>query len=158
VRLIVVGKTGSLPAYYRSLVRLANDFHLRSEEVRFTGHVPDAELFAIYRAADVFLSMSEHEGFCLPLVESLVFDVPVVAYAATAVPDTLGGAGLLVREKRFDRLAELVDIVANDAALRARLIAGQRARLARLKSEGREPFLIDLIRRLSGEGRRGPLG
>jgi glycosyltransferase involved in cell wall biosynthesis len=148
VRLIVVGKTASLPVYYRSLVRLANDFHLRPEEVRFVGHVPDDELFAIYRAADVFLSMSEHEGFCLPLVESLVFDVPIVAYDSTAVPDTLGGAGVLVREKRFDRLAELVDIVAHDAALRARLIAGQRARLAELKAKGREPFLLEMIARL----------
>jgi glycosyltransferase involved in cell wall biosynthesis len=149
VRLIVVGKTASLPAYYRSLVRLAGDFHLQAEEIVFTGHLPDNEMFAIYRAADVFLSLSEHEGFCLPLVESLVFDLPVVAYDSTAVPDTLGGAGILVREKRFDRLAELVDIVAHDQPLRGAIIAGQRARLERLKTEGREPFLLDMIRRLT---------
>jgi glycosyltransferase involved in cell wall biosynthesis len=148
VRLIVVGKTSSLPAYYRSLIKLANDFHLQPEEIRFTGHVPDDEMFAIYRAADVFLSLSEHEGFCLPLVESMVFDVPVVAYDATAVPDTLGGVGVLIREKRFDRLAELVDIVAHDEPLRRKIIDGQRARLARLKAEGREPFLLEMIERL----------
>ncbi len=150
VRLIIVGKTSSLPAYYRSLVRLASEFHLQPEEVRFLGHVPDDELFAAYRAADVFLSLSEHEGFCLPLVESLVFDVPVVAYDATAVPDTLGDAGVLVREKRVDRLAELVAAAAHDPALRAKIVAGQRARLAGLKALGREPFLKDLVTRLGG--------
>ena len=150
VRLIVVGKTSSLPAYYRSLVRMASEFHLQAEEVRFLGHVPDDELFAAYRAADVFLSLSEHEGFCLPLVESLVFDVPVVAYDSTAVPDTLGGAGILVREKPVDRMAELVDIAARDPALRTKLVAGQRARLADLKAQGREPFLRDMIKTLGG--------
>ncbi|OGD21062.1 MAG: hypothetical protein A2W03_10315 [Candidatus Aminicenantes bacterium RBG_16_63_16] len=150
VRLIVVGKTSSLPVYYRSLVRLAGEFHLQAEEVRYLGHVPDEELYAAYRAADVFLSLSEHEGFCLPLVESLIFDLPVVAYDSTAVPDTLGGAGILVREKRVDRVAELVEAAAHDAALRRRIIAGQRARLAELKALGREPFLEDLVKRLVG--------
>lgn len=150
VRLVVVGKTSSLPVYYRSLVRLASEFHLQAEEVRFLGHVPDEDLYAAYRAADVFLSLSEHEGFCLPLVESLVFDLPVVAYDSTAVPDTLGGAGVLVRDKRVDRLAELVEAVAHDPALRAKLIAGQRARLAELRAQGREPFLREMVRRLVG--------
>jgi glycosyltransferase involved in cell wall biosynthesis len=150
VRLIVVGKTSSLPAYYRSLNQLASEFYLQSEEIRFLGHVPDDELFAAYRAADVFLSLSEHEGFCLPLVESLIFNVPVVAYDATAVPDTLGGAGLLLREKRVDRVAELVDIVARDRELREKIVAGQRARLAEIKEQGREPFLRDLIKGLGG--------
>ena len=148
VRLIVVGKTSSLPKYYRGLVRLASEFHLQAEEVRFLGHVPDDELHAAYRAADVFLSLSEHEGFCLPLVESLVFDVPVVAYDSTAVPDTLGGAGILVRDKRPDRLAELIDVLVRDPALRAKVVAGQRVRLAELKAQGREPFLRGLLRRL----------
>jgi len=151
VRLIIVGKTSSLPVYYRGLVRMASEFHLQAEEVRFLGHVPDQELYAAYRAADVFLSLSEHEGFCLPLVESLVFDLPVVAYDSTAVPDTLGGAGVLVRDKRVDRVAELVDVVVHDRALREKLVAGQRARLAELKAQGREPFLRDMIKRLGGK-------
>jgi glycosyltransferase involved in cell wall biosynthesis len=148
VRLVVVGKTSSLPVYYQSLVKLADDFLLKPEEIRFTGHIPDDEMFAIYRAADVFLSLSEHEGFCLPLVESLVFDVPVIAYNTTAVPDTLDGAGVLIREKPVDKVAELVGIVAHDRDVRQKVIEGQRARLARLKTEGREPFLVDMMERL----------
>jgi glycosyltransferase involved in cell wall biosynthesis len=151
VRLIIVGKTSSLPAYYHALVKLADDFLLAPEEIRFTGHLPDEEMFAIYRAADVFLSLSEHEGFCLPLIESLVFDLPVIAYDSTAVPDTLGGAGILVREKRVDRVAELVDVVARNQPLRDSLIQGQRKRLEEFRTQGREPFLLDMIARLRGK-------
>jgi glycosyltransferase involved in cell wall biosynthesis len=148
VRLIIVGKTSSLPAYYHALVKLADDFLLAPEEVCFTGHLADDEMFAVYRAADVFLSLSEHEGFCLPLVESMIFDLPVVAFDSTAVPDTLGGAGILVQDKRPDRLAELVDIVARGEGLREKIIRGERKRLTELQAEGREPFLLRMIERL----------
>jgi len=150
VRLIVVGKTASLPAYYHALVKLADDFLLAPEEICFTGHLPDDEMFAIYRAADVFLSLSEHEGFCLPLVESMVFDLPVVAFDSTAVPDTLNGAGVLIREKRAERVAELLDIVAHSESLRENIIRGQRKRLDELRAEGREPFLLQMVDRLRG--------
>jgi glycosyltransferase involved in cell wall biosynthesis len=148
VRLIVVGKTSSLPAYYHALVKLADDFLLAPEEVCFTGHLPDDEMCAVYRAADVFLSLSEHEGFCLPLVESMIFDLPVIAFDSTAVPDTLGGAGMLIRDKRPDRVAELVDLIVRDEALRAKIIRGEKERLAALQAEGREPFLLQMIERL----------
>jgi glycosyltransferase involved in cell wall biosynthesis len=148
VRLIVVGKTSALPSYYHALVKLADDFLLSPEEVCFTGHLPDDEMFSVYRAADVFLSLSEHEGFCLPLVESMVFDLPIIAYDSTAVPDTLDGAGILIRDKRADRVAELLDIVARDKNLREKIIRGQRERLVKLQTEGREPFLLQMIARL----------
>ncbi len=150
VRLVIVGKTSSLPAYYQSLVRLADDFLLTPEEIVFVGHVPDDEMFALYRAADVFLSMSEHEGFCLPLVESMIFDLPIVAYDSTAVPDTLDGCGILLKEKRVDRAAELLDAVIRDRSLREKIVRGQRVRLESLRAAGREPFLVQLVERLRG--------
>jgi glycosyltransferase involved in cell wall biosynthesis len=150
VRLIVVGKTSSLPVYYHALIKLADDFLLAPEEISFTGHLQDDEMFAVYRAADVFLSLSEHEGFCLPLVESMIFDLPVVAYDSTAVPDTLGGAGILIRDKRVERVAELLDLVVRDTNVRDKIVRGQRERLAKLQSEGREPFLLEMIDRLRG--------
>jgi L-malate glycosyltransferase len=153
VRLIIVGKTSSLPAYYYSLVRLADEFFLKPDEICFTGHVPDEDMFAIYRAADVFLSLSEHEGFCLPLVESMIFDVPVIAYNSTAVPDTLDGAGILINEKKADRVAELVNIVAHDKDIREKVIKGQRLRLERLKTEGRDPLLLRYLESLGLKGR-----
>jgi glycosyltransferase involved in cell wall biosynthesis len=148
VRLIIVGKTTALPAYYHALVKLADDFLLAPEEICFTGHLPDDEMFAVYRAADVFLSLSEHEGFCLPLVESMIFDLPIIAYDSTAVPDTLDGAGILIRDKRAERVAELLDIVTRDQNLRENIIRGQRERLVKLQAEGREPFLLQMIGRL----------
>lgn len=145
VRLIVVGKTGSLPKYFESLVRMADEFYLKPEEIQFTGHIPDEEMHAYYRASHVFLSMSEHEGFCLPLIESMVFDLPVVAFDSTAVPFTLGGAGVLLRDKGVDRTAETVDIVAHDRDLRARIIDGQRRRLRRFREQDLGAFLLDKI-------------
>jgi L-malate glycosyltransferase len=152
VRLIVVGKTASLPVYYNALVKLADDFLLAPEEICFTGHLPDDDMFAIYRAADVFLSLSEHEGFCLPLVESMVFGLPVVAYDSTAVPDTLDGAGILLQDKRTERVAELLDVLVRNKSLKEKIIRGQRDRLRKLQTEGREPFLLEMIGRLRREG------
>ena len=148
VRLIIVGKTSALPAYYHALVKLADDFLLAPEEICFTGHLPDEEMFAVYRAADVFLSLSEHEGFCLPLVESMIFDLPIIAYDSTAVPETLDGAGILIRDKRAERVAELLDIVTHDQNLRENIIRGQKERLEKLKAQGRESFLLQMIARL----------
>lgn len=145
VRLIVVGKTGSLPKYFESLVRMADEFYLKPEEIQFTGHIPDEEMYAYYKASLVFLSMSEHEGFCLPLIESMVFDLPVVAFDSTAVPFTLDGAGVLLRDKGVDRTAETVDIVAHDEGLRARIIDGQRRRLRRFREQDLGAFLLDKI-------------
>jgi len=148
VRLIVVGKTSSLPKYYQSLVRLADEFYLNPEEIFFAGHIPDEELFAIYKASDVFLSMSEHEGFGLPFIESMIFDLPVIAYDSTAVPYTLGGAGVLVRNKRVDYLGELVSLVAHNKKLKENIIEGQRRRLEEFKKEEREKFLLQVLKTL----------
>lgn len=145
VRLIVVGKTSSLPEYFQSLVRLSDQFYLQPEEICFTGHIPDEEIIALYRASDVFLSLSEHEGFGLPFLESMVFDLPIVAYDCTAVPYTLDGAGILIKDKRVDYVAELIDIIAHDEGIRKKVILGQRRRLKRFKEIDNKKFLIRMI-------------
>ena len=127
---------------------MADEFYLKPEEIVFTGHVPDEEMFALYKASDVFLSMSEHEGFCLPLVESMVFDLPIVAYDAAAVPFTLDGAGVLFGTKRPDLVAELVARVAGDASLRRRIVDGQRRRLQRFRGMDLGGLLLGKIKEL----------
>jgi glycosyltransferase involved in cell wall biosynthesis len=92
--------------------------------------VDHADLLACYAAADVFVSMSEHEGFGVPLVEAMLMDVPVLAYGAAAVPDTLGGAGIQFTEKRIGEVAEIAHRLATDDTLRTPVLAGQRRRLA----------------------------
>ena len=146
VRLIIVGKTSSLPKYYESLIRMADEFYLKPEEIRFTGHIPDEEMFALYKASDVFLSLSEHEGFGLPFVESMIFDLPIIAFRSTAVPFTLGDSGVFIdNNESVDRIGELIHLVANDEALRTTIIRSQRQQLSRYKARDLQSFLLESI-------------
>lgn len=97
--------------------------------VSFVGRVSHAELVAEYRAADLFVSMSEHEGLGVPLLEAFASDVPVMAFGAAAVPETMAGHGLVFDEKHFASLAEIANQVVHDEPMRAALCAGQRKRL-----------------------------
>jgi glycosyltransferase involved in cell wall biosynthesis len=91
--------------------------------------VTDAELYALYRTASVFLCMSEHEGFCIPLLEAIYFRVPVIAYAAAAIPETLAGTGILMHEKDHIAIAEMVDEVCRDKRLNDAITEKQLTRL-----------------------------
>jgi len=126
-RLLLVGDPW-VPAYADWLRDIVDDVGL-GNRVCFLGHVSQRDLVTCYRLADVYVSMSEHEGFGKPLIESMYLGVPVVAYAAGAVPATLGGAGVLFRYKRFEALAELVDLIVRDSGLRMRLVERQRERV-----------------------------
>jgi L-malate glycosyltransferase len=128
-RFIFVGRYDGVPRYYDMLRAFIGQLGWLQDRFLFTGPVPDDELAAYYRGASVYISMSEHEGFCVPLVEAMAADVPILAYASTAVPGTLGGAGVQFAPKDFESTAELLGILAFDNDVRARVIAGQRARL-----------------------------
>ena len=90
-RFVFVGRYDAVPRYYNAIRAMILQYQMLPERFLFPGAVTDAELAAYYRWADVYVSMSEHEGFCVPLVEAMATDVPVLAYAAGAVPETLGG-------------------------------------------------------------------
>src|SRR5436305_7943745 len=109
---------------------LMANYPLLHDRFIFTGPVPDDELAVYYRHAAVYVSLSEHEGFCVPLVEAMAAGVPVLAYAAAAVPDTLGGAGVQFAPKDLEIAAELLGELAFNDDLRAQVLAGQRRRLA----------------------------
>ncbi len=126
-RLFLVGSCSNTQRYADWLRQFAQRLNL-ADSVHLTGHVSKAELAAYYRLADTFVCMSEHEGFGIPLVEAMRFGVPIIAYASTAVPETMGGAGVLIRKKNFTIVAELVHILHSDAGLRERIIARQRER------------------------------
>jgi L-malate glycosyltransferase len=127
-RLLVVGSAVDTEGYLAGCQKLAAELGVL-DGVVFTGGVSQADLCTYYRLASVYLSMSEHEGFCVPLLEAMHFGVPIVAYAAAGVPGTLGGAGLAVDGKEFPVLAELIHRVVAEPALRDRIVAGQRERL-----------------------------
>lgn len=107
---------------------LAADLGL-GQAVTLTGKVSQQDMVTTYRAADLYVSMSEHEGFGKPFIESMYLGLPILAYASTSVPYTLGQAGVQFRQKDYARLAELVDILVTNQPLRQRLVAGQRERV-----------------------------
>ena len=129
-RFIFVGRFDVVPRYYSMIRALMTEFRLLNDRFVFTGPISDEELAVFYRHAAVYISMSEHEGFCVPLVEAMAADVPVLAYAAAAVPDTLAGAGVQFAPKDLEFAAELLGTLAFDDSLRAQVVAGQRRRLA----------------------------
>jgi L-malate glycosyltransferase len=128
-RFIFVGRYDGLPRYYAQVRALIAEFKMLPDRFWFTGPVPDEDLAAFYRWADVYVSLSEHEGFCVPLVEAMAADVPVLAYAAGAVPETLGGAGVLFAPKDLELAAETLGTLVYDRRVRDLVIEGQRRRL-----------------------------
>jgi L-malate glycosyltransferase len=129
-RFIFVGKYDAVPRYYDTIRALMTEYRLLNERFIFTGPVSDDELATFYRHSAVYISMSEHEGFCAPLLEAMAADVPILAYAAAAVPETLGGAGVQFYEKDMEYTAELLGVLAFDDDVRQSVLAGQRRRLA----------------------------
>jgi glycosyltransferase involved in cell wall biosynthesis len=130
-RLIVVGAHGGFEKYLAMLHQLVA--RLGTSDVHLTGQVSDAELIAYYDVADLFLSASEHEGFCVPLVEAFYNRLPVVAYASTAVPATMDGAGVLYEDRDPAHVAAIVDAVVADTTLYEAILEGQDAALGRLR-------------------------
>ncbi|HEB41655.1 MAG TPA: glycosyltransferase [Candidatus Dependentiae bacterium] len=130
-RLFLVGHCTGADKYQEMLLQLISDLEL--DDVYITGFVNNRELTAYYQIADVFLCMSEHEGFCVPLIESMHFDVPIIAYDSTAVPFTLDNSALLIKEKNYLEIAELVDLIVNDQRLRKTVIERQRERVKDFK-------------------------
>jgi glycosyltransferase involved in cell wall biosynthesis len=150
-RFIFVGKYDAVPRYYDTIRALMAEYRLLNERFVFTGPVPDEDLAVYYRHAAVYISMSEHEGFCAPLLEAMAMDVPILAYGAAAIPETLGGAGVQFFEKDMEYAAELLGALAFDDDLRARVIAGQRRRLADFTDDRLQAGLQAVIARASGD-------
>jgi glycosyltransferase involved in cell wall biosynthesis len=147
-RLLLVGVSPH-NVYQAYLDMLVNDLNLTGR-VMFTGRVPfNAGFGAFYQAADAFLCLSEHDGFCVPLVESMYFDLPIIAYSAAAVPETLGDAGILVTEKRYDVIGELIYNLVNNQVLRQQIVQKQRERLADFQRGTVESQIKDWVESLT---------
>jgi glycosyltransferase involved in cell wall biosynthesis len=129
-RFIFVGRHDAVPRYYATIRALMTEYRQLNERFIFTGPVSDDELATYYSRAAVYISLSEHEGFCAPLLEAMAAGVPVLAYGAAAVPETLGGAGVQFAPKDLELAAELAGALAFDDELRSDVIEGQYRRLA----------------------------
>jgi len=142
-RLLMVGSAAGSETYRALLQSLGRDLKLR--HVEFAGSVLEPDLCAYYRLADVFVCMSEHEGFGIPLLEAMQADIPVMAYASSAVPETMDGAGLLFTEKYFDELAVWMQRLAQPGPLREQILQGQRERIQRYEQQDVQTRLRELL-------------
>jgi len=147
-RLLLVGAQTGFERYAASLHDLVA--RLGAGHVHFVGHVSDEELVAFYEVADLFLCASEHEGFCVPLVEAFYKEVPVLAYAATAVPATMDGAGVLFENRNPEHVATLMDAISSDATLRDTIVDAQLAAVNRLRAQDFAGTLLGVIRQIVG--------
>ena len=145
--LYLIGRKEITP-YVEQLKELVETLGL-SENVVFTGVLSDKGLNTYYRNADVFLCMSEHEGFCVPLVESMHFNLPIIAYNSSAISETLGNSGILLNEKDYVFTAELLDVLTEDNLYRESVIKNQRKKLNDYNKDKIEDKLIEVINFLS---------
>lgn len=143
--LVLAGKYEPQDSYFRRLKKYVET--LGSAGIIFTGRIGFTELLAYYRSADLYLCMSEHEGFCVPLVESMFFSLPVVAYRSTAVPETLGNAGILLDEKNPLLTAGVMDRVLRDTDLNAQLKENEAEQLKLYMPERVSALLMEKLRR-----------
>jgi L-malate glycosyltransferase len=143
-RLYLVGSTAMSAGY---LDRLQDDVRRLGvvDAVTFTGSVPMDQLVAYYRGATALVTLSDHEGFCVPLLEAMRSDLPIVAHAAGAIPWTLGDAGVLLHEKSPDAVADALDRAVHDEALRRDLVEKGRRRLAEFAPDRVESALRDAL-------------
>jgi glycosyltransferase involved in cell wall biosynthesis len=158
-RLLLVGDHRGFERYFDRLQELVRE--LRLDEVVFAGHVDDDELYAYYRVADAFLCLSEHEGFCVPLQEAMHFGLPVVAYDAGAVRETLRGGGVLLSDKRPELVAEILDRLTHGSALRRAVLESQARAVAAIRGTDFGGLLRERLAPVlgggdSGEERGGP--
>jgi glycosyltransferase involved in cell wall biosynthesis len=140
-RLLLVGSYSGFERYLAMLHGLIG--RLGTPDVHFLGHVSNEELTALYDVADIFLCASEHEGFCVPLIEAFHKRVPVLAFAATAVPATMDGGGVLYDTKDPHEIARLIDAIADDPRVEEAVLESQDAALDRLH---RRNFAATLLR------------
>ena len=148
-RLVIVGSQRTTPRYYAMLRMLAMEMGL--QDVLFEGFASPAGLCTYYKAADVFVCPSRHEGYCLPLVEAMFKGVPVIARNCGGMPEAMGGAGILYDDFTPGMLAELIHRVLDDSTLRGNIIDSQRRRvsdvLQRKPEEELRPLLDEVLRK-----------
>jgi L-malate glycosyltransferase len=119
-KLWLVGSDTDTEIYSFELMELVRHLYLENA-VTFAGGVADTELKAFYEGSDLYVSMSEHEGFCVPLIEAMHFGLPLIAFDAGAVRETVGNGGCVVQRKSFGEIAELMEMILSSSELRGTL-------------------------------------
>jgi glycosyltransferase involved in cell wall biosynthesis len=154
-RLFLVGRP-DVKTYFAALSAFVE--RLGVEGIHVAGRVTPQELVAYYHSSDVFLAMSEHEGFGIPWLEAMYLGLPVITYAAAALGETVAGGGLLFAEKRWEEIAALLDVVMRDDQARARLVEAGRRRVSELRPERFEARVVGLMDEIATMDATDPVG
>ena len=142
-RLFLVGSYEGIEKYHEQLINLIKKLDIN--DVIITGNVDFKDLLAYYKIADVFISMSEHEGFCVPLLECMYFELPILAYNSTAIPYTLNGSGILFNQKRYEEVADMCHILISNSSVRDQIIDTQTECLRMFEKPVIEKSLMEYI-------------
>ena len=145
-RLILVGSFAGIDKYHDQLEAYVNKLGL--EDVIFTGQIKFDEILAYYQLADLFLCMSEHEGFCVPIVEAMYFNVPVIARDTSAIAWTLGGSGMLLPDNDPVVAAEMMNRILTDETLRKKILKNQRIRLNDFDNQKVKQQFLEIIQKI----------
>ncbi|MBE7413046.1 MAG: glycosyltransferase family 4 protein [Leptospiraceae bacterium] len=146
-QLWILGNSSHELKSYKEELELMIRFYDLKENVFLSNFISDEKLIEHYSTADLFLSLSEHEGFCVPLIESMFFSVPILAYSSSAVPDTLGDSGILFNKKDFLKVSVLADRLLFDRKLKEQVIEKERERLKYFQMIRPEKILQEEIRK-----------
>lgn len=149
-RLFLAGSYQGMEKYQAQLEGYAEA--LEAENVVFTGHIPFKDILAYYHLSDLFLCMSEHEGFCIPLVEAMLFKLPIIAFDSTGVTGTLGSGGILLKEKKPLETAGLIHYVLSHPELKEQLVTDGQKQMEEFRMEKTEKMFI---KKLQGFIERG---
>lgn len=149
-RLFLIGSYSGMERYKIHLDKYIQSLGL--DDVHFTGHIKFNQILSYYKLADIFLCMSEHEGFCIPLLEAMYFQIPIIAYASTGVKDTLGDCGFQIREKNCKMTAEMIDYIIKKEEFRKQLIERQNLRLMNFSYENTHQKFVECLTNFLEEG------
>ena len=127
VKLYLIGGTTD-EGYRKYLEELIKENNLENNIV-LTGKISNEDLYAYYRAANIFLCMSEHEGFGIPLIESFLFNLPVIAYNSSNIKYTLNGGGVLVHQKDYKKIAAMIELIRTNKSLKREILKTQKEAL-----------------------------
>ena len=142
--LYLVG-SDSMANYKEALVKLIQELEL-SQHITFTGKVSDAEFKTYYSSADLYITASEHEGFCVPLIESMYFNLPILAKNSSAVPETLADAGILFSDLGYEEVASMAHLMLTNSQLNQHILSAQQKRLETFSPEHVESSLHEIIK------------
>jgi len=145
-RLFIVGENRGFERYFSALLNMVDKLTVKN--IHFTGHIPEDELISYFKLSDIYLHMSEHEGFCAPVPESFFLNIPVIAFNKGAVKETMNNGGILLNKKNFLETAALIDRIVSNDELRKKILDTQKESLKKYFTNRTGKILLDHLKKI----------